>query len=372
MHPPFGTRRLITATLAALLISFQFCIDDVHANLLASPVPKWSIQLQGSGRQSNRGLRKGNAIVAANDGNKIVATASDGSLHIIQTTNQVKSLAVYMPDEKDGRELECRSGANIIYKEQQDGLYYSTDDEGSKPIPATEDFVIYAVVDRGSTTSSRIIAVTMEGKLKWSVEVPGQIEGTPVVGKTGIYVSHNDGGYGALSIIGIQRNDGMATIAATVTTLGEEQGLAIPFGPPSIQNYPEGDLVMIAENWDSGFSDSRGGLYILSSGSDGYQLEKISSWSYSASAPPLIYGESIFVGAAGGAIGGFTGDRRNNLSGIMSGREQEISPRWNYILSPNPENPAQRKSLNLTSFFSDSTFSFLTTRYFVVLTNIHT
>jgi hypothetical protein len=383
MVSSFGHRRLITATMAAmvpfLLLSCSF-IDTVRAQLLPVPTPKWSVQLQGSGPQSGRGLRKGNAIVADKDGTKIVVTANDGSLHIIQTTNQVKTLAVYVPDEKEGTTMECKSAATIVDGNQQDGLFYST--EGEEEI-AKEDFIVYAVVDnaedaptfnenRGGTDKSRVIAVNRKGSLKWSVEVPGQIEGSPIVGKTGIYITHNLNDYGALSIIKIRPNDGMATVAATVSAYSEEEGTAIPLGPPALRTPPEWedeedseDVVVVAENWDDGFSNTRGGMYMLASSdnteekkgkeednapttarSGEFELVKISNWSFSASAPPLVYGDSIFVGAAAGVVGGFTGNRKNDLSGILSGREDQIRPRWGYQVAPNMQNASQRKLLH--------------------------
>jgi hypothetical protein len=380
MISPFGNRRLITATVAAMVPYLLACCSYVHvvrANLFENPTPNWSVQLQDSGQASGRGLRKGNAIVAAKDGTKIVVTANDGSLHIIQTTNQVKTLAVYIPDGKTGTNMECGSGATIVYKNQQGGLSIPIDSEEEKSIPAKEDFIVYAVVDsRGAGTTSRVLAVNMEGILKWSVDVRGRIRGNPVVGKKGIYITHIVNGYGTMSILRIQPNDGTATIVATANTLVEGRGIPIPLGPPALQKpyYWEDesdseDVVFVAESWEAGFSESRGGLYMLSTSSmsapnapkgkedgnestataaiDEYELVKISSWSYSASAPPLIYGESIFVGAAGGTIGGFTGDRKSDLSGILSGREDEISPRWEYQVSPNPQTASQRKLLYL-------------------------
>lgn len=362
--------------LAAALFSGLAC-----AEFLPTPTLKWSLQLEGSGLRSGRGLRKGNSVVAHRDGTKIVVTAGDGSLHIIQTTNVVRTLAAYVPDSIDGKTIECRSGATIVEKSGQDGLL----GKGESIQASIDDFIVYAVVDniiandtgigdaqvtsgvnvRPSGITSRVIAVDMEGTLLWSVEVPGKIEGSPVVGKKGIYVTHNDNGSGQLSILKMQ-DGGTATIAATVGPV-TEPGNGIPLGPPALQKAANGaevsdeDLVIVAENWDSGFSLTRGGMHMLLLANDDavdakgeeqeallsrpgtYQLVKISSWSYSASSPPLVYGNSIFLGAAGGTIGGFTGDRRSDLSGIPAGREAQLFPRWDFQVSPNPRNASQRK-----------------------------
>jgi hypothetical protein len=378
-----------------------------HAEYLENPLLKWSVQLEGSGR----GLQKGNAVVAYKDGTKIFVTADDGSLHIIQTTDQVKTLAVFVPDEIQDRFTECRSGATVVDKNIQDGHFVAVTvtveeevstnidivDNGSTttavPAPAVprnvtlfgpgvvkEDYIVYVVCDStissdsiginaavDNIVSSRVIAVNMDGTHKWSVQVEGKIEGNPVVGKTGIFISHNsnDGNIGYLSIIRTDPNNGTGNIVDTVSPTATRPGSVNgPFGPPALQQRPgwsydeedyADDIVIVAENWDEGFSENQGGLYMLtlsttddessSPPTSGYQLQKISSYSYSAIAPPLVYGDSIFLGSAGGTLAGFTGDRRSDLSGILSGRESEINPRWQNEVSPDPRNASQRKFL---------------------------
>lgn len=405
-----GGDRLFFATAAILILSVLPSSQQslrVHAELLSEPLFKWSLQLEGSGRLKGRGLRKGNALVAYND--KLLVTANDGSLHIIQTTVQVKTLAVFVPDEIEGRFTACQSGPTVVDKQTQGGLFIdgitaeeesNIFDGASDPVVAThrnvtfgvdvgeEDYIIYSVVDvteappgsaginvdgilRESSISSRVLAVKFDGNFKWSVEVRGRIEGNPVVGKTGIYVSHNKDGIGYLSVIRIDPITGTAKIVATVSPPATESGINIPFGPPALQQQPYwsydenlNDVVVVAESWDRGFSEDQGGLYVLalisSAGKKGssdqksessastfeYQLQKVSSWSYSAIAPPLVYGDSVFLGAAGGNLAGFTKDRKNDLSGIVSGREVEISPRWDFQVTPNPRNPSQRKSFS--------------------------
>eukprot|EP00536_Pseudo-nitzschia_multiseries_P005699 jgi/Psemu1/285971/fgenesh1_pg.110_\ len=399
---------------AFFLLSLGSCFLTVRvarAELFLAPTLKWSLQLEESGRLSGRGLRRGNAIVAHKDGTKIVATTDDGSLHIIQTTNQVKTLAVYAPDRVVGRSVSCRSGASVVDKQHRDGLYVAGGDgkaragDGDDAQEANEDFIVYAVVDNtiapdlgsvesvsGMTEStgrnedndansgidvdgvtSRVIAVNMDGSFRWSVQVSGRIEGSPLVGNNGIYVTHNDNGAGRVSVIRTQSN-GRGFVAATVGPTATEPGSVVPLGPPALQKpafsnqnqnqnqnrnqiqNEGGDVVIVAESWDSGFSVTTGGLYMLSttnsasaSATDAeqkdnetdYELVKISSWPRSAIAPPLVHGDSIFLGVAGGLIGGFTGDRRSDLSGITSGRESEIFPRWNHQVAPNPRNASQ-------------------------------
>lgn len=377
----FTTALFSLSSVSLLLLPRLFC----HAELLLEPSLKWSVQLEGSGRLSGRGLRKGNAIVAYKDGTKIFVTANDGSLHIIQTTTtQVNTLAIFMPDEIQGRFTECRSGATVV--DQNIAAATEEDNNGNNfdgaPVRTTlglgvvkEDYIIYAVRDSTVSSvsvglnsaedivSSRVIAVNLDGTYKWSVQVEGRIEGNPVVGKSGIFVSHNsDDGIGYLSIIRIDPDNESANIVATVSPPATQPGnVNGPFGPPALQQHPQpsyedeylDDVVVVAESWDQGFSENQGGLYMLTlnttddesfSFTSGYLLRKISSYSYSAIAPPLVYGDSIFLGSAGGTLAGFTGGRKNNLSGILSGREEEIDPRWRNEVTPNPRNASQRKS----------------------------
>jgi hypothetical protein len=344
------------------------------AEYLSEPTLRWSLQLEGSGRLSSRGMRKGNAVVAHNDGKRLVATMDDGSLHVVQTTPQVKSLSVYEPTPVDNKYTECRSGPVIVYPAE--GQEAAQDFPGGTPSAASiaaqgKSYVVYSVVDatvasdiqfdesglavpsenEGSTTS-RVLAVNVDdGSLKWSVQVPGRVQGDVVVGTTGIYISHNIGSVGFLSVIMVNEDGSSADAVATLTFSNGRNG---PFGPPALQqNAGSGDVVIVAESWGQGFSQDLGGLYMLTPsstfddangrGNDSYELRRISSWSYSSIAPPLVDGDSVFLGAAGGNIAGWTGNQRNDLSGISSGRVEEIEPQWVYQMEENPRNQSQRK-----------------------------
>ena len=447
------TFALVSLATSILLLLLPSTTNTANAELFSAPTLKWSLQLEGSGRLAGRGLRRGNAIVAHKDGTKIVVTADDGSLHVVQTTNPIKTLGVHVPVEIVGKRTECRSGATIVDGKQveyadgnrnpADGNAADGNAADGNENAANEDFIVYAVIDttivpdvgileagiiqslgrngdkkdkdkdndndsstlnvdvdvgvgvnanaRGDAVTSRVIAVGTNGAFRWSVELPGTIEGNPVVGKHGtIYVTHNDNGTGRLSVLRVSGNGTTATavVVATVSPPATEPGSVVPLGPPSLRTpahqggyddyygtdgddddntNDDEDVVIVAENWESGFSSTRGGLYMLISTTGtakgraddaslfasttttttrfdyNYELVRISSWSYSASAPPMVRGDSIYLGAAAGTIAGFTGDRKNDLSGITSQREKEISPRWNYQVSPNPRNVSQRE-----------------------------
>mmetsp|Transcript_19352 Transcript_19352/g.48187 ORF Transcript_19352/g.48187 Transcript_19352/m.48187 type:complete len:1201 (-) Transcript_19352:2687-6289(-) len=375
-------------SIAAAVLPLLLSCCSAQVNFMTEPSPRWSIQLRNSGPSTGRGMRKGNAITAHKNAGKIVATANDGSLHIIQTSaTNVTILAVFEPEAKSGATTECVSGATIVHKDEQEGLFVPVEtevvdekdnkdkqkDQEEVPVvvPTTEDFIVYAVVDKkGATATSRVIAVDMEGTEKWTFSYAGKIEGSPVVGKSGIYVTTNYEGMGVLSVLRMSPEDGSVVLAATAgayaelgaPTLKQTATEAQQNGPQNDNVEESGDVVIVAENWDSGFSETVGGLYMLSgdllfgeiddkakdqttletetSGRFEYILPKISTLAYSASALPVVYGDSIYMGAAGANVAGFTGDVKNDLSGIEEG-EDEIVPRWEVQLAQNPLDASQ-------------------------------
>lgn len=382
----------IAVAVAASLSTFP---QSCSAEYLASPSLRWSLQLEGSGGGlAGRGMRKGNALVAHADGQRVIATADDGSLHIVQTAPQVKPLAVFAPPQvNNNRFTECRSGPTIVYPELEEEEFGTQFPEDSfTEVPGEESsstsntsnglqksYAVYAVVDTtvassdiqfdesgfvvespaggnggGDDTTSRVLAVNMDdGSLKWSVQVPGRIQGDVVVGTTGMYVSHNIGGVGYISVIMTNEDQSSADVVATLMSSEELNG---PFTGPALQRSSDdevGDIVLVAESWGRGFDESQGGLFMLSPssdfedalgrGNDAYELQRISSYSNSAFAPPLVDGDSVFLGAAGANFAAWTGNERSDLSGIASGRVDEIDPRWTYQMPASPRNESLRK-----------------------------
>lgn len=362
--------RLPTPSLLCLVVLLlpSFC----SANFLSEPTVRWTFQLDGSSGQSgDRGLRQGNAVVVHPDGSKLIVTAEDGSLHILQTGTSVETLAVFEPEPLDGRFVECRSGPSIVQPS-------TADDAATTGGTDDDDFIVYAVIDTSAAptvqgneggeaitmdnndetdVSSRVIAVTMDGTLKWNVTVPGRIAGNPALGdsKTLLYVAHNDAGVGALSVIlmDARRDSGVivATLSSPATDTMNGNG---PFGPAVVQsggssNAPGGDIVLVAESWGGGYSEEGGGLYMLSpvadSGNGGnatFLLRQISSWPFNAIAPPLVVGDSVFLGATSANLVAWTGNDRNDLSGVILGTRDNIDPFWVFQANTNQMNRTQR------------------------------
>jgi hypothetical protein len=359
------------------LTSLTSFLQPCAAEYLSRPSLRWSLQLEGSGGLGNRGMRKGNAIVVHNDGTRVIATADDGSIHIVQTAPRVKTLAVFEPPQLNNRYTECRSGPTLVYPSTFDENAFADSPEASSSSTRNglqHEYAVYAVADVSVTsdfqfdeagfvqsannndsggTTSRVMAVNMNGRLKWSVQVPGRIQGDVVVGTSGIYVSHNIGDVGFLSVIKTDEDQSTAEVVATLTSSNARNG---PFTGPALQQSDEGigDVVLVAESWGQGYDETKGGLFMLSPsaefadsggrGNESYDFQRISSWSNSAIAPPVVDGNSVFLGAAGGNFAAFTGNQRNDLSGISSGRVDEIDPQWTVQMPTNPRNASQRKS----------------------------
>lgn len=350
-----------------VLLLPPFC----RATFLSEPSLRWSVLLEGSTGQigGSRGLRRGNAVVEHPDGSKLIVTANDGSLHILETATNGTTLAVFEPEPQEGLFTECRSGATIVQPDENgdEVIVYaiidtpSTSDEqvneGGETVPSDSN--------RDDSVISRVVAVGMDGTFQWGVVVPGRIVGNPVLGETKpiLYVSHNVNGVGAISVIQMNSTRGSATIVATFSSPATEQASGNgPFGPPVVQpggstTVLGGDIVLVAESWGGGFTEDQGGLYMLSPtaefeatgglSTESYQLQRISSWPSSAIAAPLIEGDSVFLSAAGGTVVGWTGNERNDLSGVSSGRN-DIDPSWVFEAEPNELDASQRTCSSCT------------------------
>jgi hypothetical protein len=363
---------MATPTLLCLVVLFlpSLC----RSNLLSAPNVRWTFQLEGSSvKIPDRGLRQGNAVVVHPDGSKLIATADDGSLHILRTGTSIETLAVFEPEPVDGRFVKCRSGATIVQKTTSGNDATTGEADG-------DELIIYAVIDTSAASieqvdedgesvpvgnidetdvSSRVIAVTMDGTLKWSVSVPGRIAGNPALGdsNTLLYVAHNVDGIGAVSVILMDDRRDAAVIVATLSSSATDNDNGNgPFGPAVVQsggsaNVPGGDIVFVAESWGNGFAEEDGGLHMLSPttdfdsgglGNESFLLRQISSWPFNAIAPPLVVGDSVFLGGTSANLAAWTNNNKNDLSGVISGNQENIDPSWVFEASINQLNRTQR------------------------------
>jgi hypothetical protein len=325
--------------------------------------------LEGAGT-SGRSLRQGNAVVAWRGGDKIFVTAGDASLHILDVAGDAPTTSsVFEPSTISRTFTECRSSVAVVDVETE-----------STTVSSSEPYLVYAVVDTpmasspvewdgaqlvGSNNSdkisSRVMAVNMDGTLRWSVPIDGTIVGTPVVGSNGrlLYVSHTDNtNKGFLSVLLTNEDGTSAELTASLSPADRDA----PFGPPAIQRTLEegnnndpssvGDRIVVAENWDDGYTE-QGSIYLLSPspdfedaggrGSESYQLLLVSraSWNFSAVMAPLFVGSSLWIGGTSSNLAGWTANR--DISNVLGGNQEDVDPRWSTQLEPNARNESQRK-----------------------------
>ena len=359
--------------ICTLLVSLCLAVDQIHAELLPQPNVRWTHRLDGAGGLSGRGLRKGNEVVAHKGGNLIFITADDGSLHILDNRSMDSGGIVYEPKTVTGTYTECRSGVSQV--EDKDGK---------------TQYLLYAVIDtpivsgveirngelQASSSvqvSSRVIAVNLDGTLRWSVPVEGIIAGKPLVGSDGtIYISHNvendsssgqsDSRMGYLSVI-LEFADDQAEITASLSEAGNA-----PFGPltlvsaapqggqqgqrPGEASFDTVDYVAVAESWDYGYR-AAGGVHMLfrtaqyddlnGQGTESYELRNAAFWPYSTVTRPTLSstGESLWMNGHSSTVGGWTDNR--DLSDVISGRNEAIFPRWTVAFQASERNASQRE-----------------------------
>ena len=239
-----------------------------------------------------------------------------------------------------------------------------------------------------SIITSRIIALNMDGSLRWIVPVDGKIAGTPQPGQNGsaLYVSRN-----VVDDVDIQNNKGhlsvirptsptSAELTASLTppVPGNEGGPAqgntlgfAPLGPPTVTSMmtvlgdsgnnngngqqppipsPQEDIVVVAESWGDGYT-SRGRLYVVlpsdefeemgGRGDESYELKLLSSsWERSSVVAPLLQGPRMFLVGTGARIAGWPDDE---LIQILTNEDNDVGQGWATQLDQNSRNASQRK-----------------------------
>ena len=309
-----GVTMLKTILLPLLLLSLTSC----NGELLGEPKVLFTFNLDA---ETPRTLSKGNAVVASQDSIHIFATASDGSLHIINRNNVSPPITtVFEPAEVAGTDTKCNSGMIVL------------NDDG--------EYVLYAVVNGND---SRLFAVDVTGDLIWKVDVEGKIVGTPVVYEDKIYVSRKvDDETGYLSVFFMNGKSSPPELAASLTPA---DGSA-PLGPPALS---ETGVVAVAESWDDGYREE-GSIHLLlpskrydelgGQGNEAYQMILASSWPFSAVTKPVIAGGAIWLGATGANLAGW---QQKDITNVLAGKKQNINPKWTVQLPTSQSDASQRK-----------------------------
>jgi hypothetical protein len=340
------------ATMVMWSSAFAACLclllTVTEANFLPTPNVRWTYDLSSasSGTTTSRRLGRGNNVVASQDGSRVFSTASDGSLHIIYTS-ALDFSTLFEPEALPETVTSCQSGVTLLEIESD-----TSDD-------AKVEYALYAVTDETTAqkTTSRLLAVNVDGTLRWSAVLEGTIIGKPIVGadQNTFYVVHNIPGasaeaadVGRISVVVVDPQDGPLVTA----TLPETEANA-PFGPATgrtIQqrqgkgaNGSEIDIIVFGENNDNGLSEE-GALYMLipssenealdGRGNEAYDLRLIFDYARSTVARPAVSadGTAVYMASQESTITGWNG--RRELSGVIDGSQEGIFPEW--LARPGP------------------------------------
>jgi hypothetical protein len=328
-----------SSAFAACLCLF---LPATEANFLPTPNVRWTYDLSGasSGTTTSRRLGRGNNVVASQDGSRVFSTASDGSLHIVYTS-ALDFSSVFEPEVLVDTVTSCQSGVTLVEIETD-----TSDD-------AKVEYAVYAVTDESTAqeTTSRLLAVNVDGTLRWSAVLEGSVVGKPIVGaaQNTFYVVHNIPGasaeaadVGRISVIVVDSQGG-PLVAATLP----ETAANAPFGPATGktiqeqngpgQNGSEIDIIVFGENIDDGLSQE-GALYMLipssenealgGRGNEAYDLRLIFDFARSTVARPAVSadGTAVYLASQESTLTGWNG--RRGVSGVIDGTEEGIFPQF--------------------------------------------
>lgn len=203
---------------------------------------------------------------------------------------------------------------------------------------------------------SRVIAVDGEGTVVWSQDLSGYIEGTPVVGVTGIYISHNelnDSGTfeGRVSVVVVANGDN-AAVAAEIFPEDRFEAFGPLTGQTTLLDGEERDVIFWGETNNNG---GDGFLYALMPsdtfnlfgvGKDAYSLVQLGVWRRRLITKPTVRRDlsGLFMAGGGSYVAGWVGASApdDNLDTAAP-----VASQWGTLLDNRSErDPLQRKSCN--------------------------
>jgi hypothetical protein len=247
------------------LTLLSLLLHPSSATFFDKPSVRWTYRLPGSGTLSGRGLRKDNEVAVSKNGRMVVVTADDGSLHFI-FPEKLRDSFVYEPETVDGTYTESRSGLTLVEDEngQLDYVVYAVIDV---PVKAGVLYDGVSVDNSRTSTLSRLLAVNLDGSLKWSIPFNGVIVGKAIVGVEKLYVVHNVPNFvgdsptrGKISVVLLRGQQPVVTAAVSPVN---RQG---PFGPPVGTTVDidgnERDVIVLAESWSNGYT-ANGHVYMF-------------------------------------------------------------------------------------------------------------
>jgi hypothetical protein len=307
-------------------------------------------------------------VVASQDGSRVFSTASDGSLHIVYTS-ALDFSTFFEPEAFAETVTSCQSGVTLVEIESA-----AVTGPATTTADAKVEYALYAVTDvtTGQDVSSRLLAVNIDGTLRWTLAVEGTVVGKPFVGadQNTFYIVHNipssttaadAPGVGRISVIVVDPIDGLPLVTATLPETADNA----PFGPATgktIQqqqgpnNSSELDIVVFGENNDNGLS-AQGALYMLipsnenealgGRGNAAYDLRLVFDFSRSTVARPAVSadGTAIYMGQQQSRLSGWNG--RDDVSGVLNGSEEGVFPQYTVRPPQALQNGVLRKYQNL-------------------------
>ena len=101
-------------SIGKIIVLFNLFYAFFHIVAVSANSIKWNYQINGSGKLGQRGLRKGNGVVASADGRQIWVSMDDGSLHILQSDNPEINPKVFIPKQYHGYDIESRSSVSLV------------------------------------------------------------------------------------------------------------------------------------------------------------------------------------------------------------------------------------------------------------------
>jgi hypothetical protein len=326
-----------------------------HGEFLEKPSLQWTYRVPGGGTLAGPGFRGGNEIAVSPDGTTLFATADDGSLHFV-TISDLRDSRVFQPEVLTGTFTECRSGVTMIYDDDNALAYlvYVVMD-----VPVQVGILYEGVSYDASKTSilSRLLAVNLDGTIRWSLPLSGSVVGKPVQAaqKDKLFVVHNVLNFigssptrGEVSVILLQQDNSQPTVTASIAPL-DSQG---PLGPPTAATLVDGtQVVVFAEAWDNGYTADNGRVFLLKpsslynefggQGDEAYELALMSTWTVASVTRPAVVADEnlqVFCGGAAARLSGWS-----SVSNVVTGSQQNVAPTWDMTLSPNLGNASQRE-----------------------------
>jgi len=343
-----------------IVLSVILSSSMVKSKYLAEPDVLWSYQLPGSGSLAGPGLRKGNAIVAMEK--YLFATTDEGSLHIISLFDNEK-IHIKGP-VLQGTFAECHSGVSIS-KDNNGDMNYLVYAVQFTPNLSGKDNTFYFI-----ERMSRVIAVHIDGTIRWTKDLVGKISGTPVISENFIYISisnKHDGGQ--IVILRDEGRDEWPTVAAKISS-GDKSNKKT-FGPLTLQTSLDGhDFIFWGE---SDYETSLNGDFFAYAlyrsekfasnqgiGPDSYTMKTITKWDRSLITQPLIARDLslVFMGGSGSSVSGWV-NGLNTSSDSMGIAEFD----WLNVMQKPEVNPSRPMISDMT-LSRDNKFLFLTDNSF--------